>query len=169
MQGTTKVIMQDMFLTNFGWIDWGIVAVYLVGIVIVGVIVNKYIHNVADYMVAGRNTGLSLNVASYIGTGLGLVSIMYASIDGFTRGFSFLMIGVLNFVICFVIGITGFVIYKLRQLKLVTIPEFFQTRYNKKIRVISGVMCVLAGVLNMGLFPKMGAIFIEWESAYTFV
>ena len=88
--------MQDMFLTNFGWIDWGIVAVYLVGVVIIGMIVNKYIHNIDDYMVAGRSTGLSLNVASYIGTGLGLVSIMYISIDGFTRGFSFLMIGAIH-------------------------------------------------------------------------
>ena len=154
--------MQDLFLTNFGWFDWGIVAFYLVGVVIVGIVVNRYIHNVADYMVAGRRTGISLNVASYIGTGLGLISIMYASIDGFTRGFSYLMIAVLNFVICFLIGVSGFVIYKMRKMKLITIPEFFETRYNKKIRVIAGVMCVLAGVLNMGLFPKMGAIFIAY-------
>ena len=154
--------MQNIFLTNFGWIDWGIVAVYLVGVVIVGMVVNKYIHNVADYMVAGRNTGTSLNVASHIGTGLGLVSIMYSSIDGFARGFSYLMIAVLIFIIYIVFGTSGFVIYKLRKMRLVTIPEFFQTRYTKKIRVISGVMCVLAGVLNMGLFPKMGAIFIAF-------
>ena len=154
--------MQNIFLTNFGPIDWAIVAIYLVGIVIIGILVNKYIHNVADYMVAGRKIGLSLNVASHIGTGLGLVSIMYVSIDGFTMGFSYLMMGVLNFIICFIVGVTGFVIYRMRKMKLLTIPEFFQTRYNKKIRVIAGVMCVLAGVLNMGLFPKMGAIFIAY-------
>ena len=129
--------MQDMFSTNFGWIDWSIVGIYLLGIVIVGIIVNKYIHNVADYMVAGRSTGTSLNVASYIGTGLGLVSIMYISIDGFNKGFSYLMVAVLTFVVYIVIGSTGFVIYKLREMKLVTIPEYFEKRYNRKFLAAS--------------------------------
>ena len=154
--------MQNMFLTNFRWIDWGIVGVYLAGVVTIGIIVNKYIHNVTDYMVAGRRTGTSLNVTSYIATGLGLVSVMYISIDGFTRSFSYLIIGVLTFAICILIGVSGFVIYRLREMKLVTIPEFFEKRYNNKLRVTSGVMCVLAGVLNMGLFPRMGATFIAY-------
>ncbi len=153
-----------MFETNFSIIDWGIVAIYLTAIATIGVIVNRYIHNTADYMVGGRNVGASLNAASYIGTSLGLVTIMYASIEAFNRGFSYLAIAIMHLVILFIIGKTGFVIHRLRSLKLITVPEYYETRFDKKTRVLAGTMCVLAGVLNMGLFPRMGATFITYAT-----
>ena len=51
-----------MFGTNFGTLDWLIVIVYLVATGVVGIYVNRYIHNVGDYMVGGRAAGTSLNV-----------------------------------------------------------------------------------------------------------
>ena len=53
---------------------------------------------------------------------------------------------------------------QLRKLKLTTIPEFFEIRFNRRVRVLAGIICVLAGVLNMGLFPKMGATFITYAT-----
>ena len=40
--------------TNFSWLDWGIVACYLLGTVAVGLYVNRFIRNMSDYVVAGR-------------------------------------------------------------------------------------------------------------------
>lgn len=103
-----------MFGTNFGPLDWVVVIVYLVGAGVVGIYVNRYIHNVGDYMVGGRAAGTSLNVATFIGTGLGLVTVMYASIDAFNRGFSYLALPVINVIGALIIGTTGFVIKRLR-------------------------------------------------------
>ncbi len=152
------------FLTNFSNIDWIIVFVYILFIFIVGVLLNRYIRSTADYMVGGRATGLALNTASYIGTELGLVTIMYASIEGFNRGFSYLIIPIVGLVAAFTIGKTGFVVSKLRELKLTTIPEFFEKRFDKKTRVTSAIIMALAGILNMGLFPKMGATFLTYST-----
>ena len=153
-----------MFGTNFGTLDWGIVILYLVGTGFVGVYVNRYIHNVGDYMVGGRAAGTSLNVATFIGTGLGLVTVMYASIDAFNRGFSYLALPVINVVGALIIGTTGLVIKRLRAMNLTTITEFFEHRFDKKCRVAAGAICALAGILNMGLFPKMGATFITYAT-----
>jgi SSS family solute:Na+ symporter len=50
------------------------------------------------------------------------------------------------------VGMTGFIVGPLRRMEVLTIPEFYERRFNKRVRVIGGVLLVLAGVLNMGLF-----------------
>jgi SSS family solute:Na+ symporter len=154
--------MGDLFATNCTAVDWWILAVYLVGIGILGVFVNRYIHSVADYMVAGRSAGTALNVATFVATGLCLVTIMYSAIDGFNKGFAFMIVGVIGLAVGLFLGSTGFVVRKLRAAKLVTLPEYFQRRYSRRVRVMAGIICALAGILNMGLFPKMGATFITY-------
>ena len=153
-----------MFETNFTPLDWAIVVVYLLGTGLFGMYVNKHVHSAADYLVGGRTAGTSLSIASFIGTGLGLVTLMYASMDGFTRGFSYLFVPLVALVVTSSLGATGFVVKKLRAMSLVTIPEYFEHRFTRKLRVLAGVICVLAGVLNMGLFPRMGAEFITFAT-----
>ncbi len=153
-----------MFETNFSTIDWYIVAIYLVGTAIIGVLVNRYIHSVSDYMVGGRGARTALNVATYISTGLGLVTLMYASIDAFSYGFAFVTLAVIGAAVGVFLGTTGFAISRLRQLNLLTIPEYFEKRFNRKVRILAGLICAGAGILNMGLFPKMGATFITYAT-----
>lgn len=153
-----------MFSTNFTMLDWAIVAVYTLGTGLIGVWVNRYVHTVGDYMVGGRAAGTSLNVATYIGTGLGLVTIMYASMDGFNRGLSYLTLPTVGVVGALIIGSTGFVIKRLRAMELTTITEFFEVRFDRRCRVAAGLICAAAGILNMGLFPKMGATYIAYAT-----
>ena len=133
-----------MFTTNFGPTDWWIVAVYLVGVGVLGVLANRYIHSVADYMVGGRGSRTALNTATRIGTGLGLVTIMYAAMDGFQKGFSYMTLGLIGVAVLAVLGSTGFVIARLRQMSLTTIPEYFERRYGKTVRITAGVICAAA-------------------------
>ena len=150
------------FATNFTTLDWVIVAVYLSASLLVGVFANKFIHTVKAYVVAGGGAGTALNVASQLGTGLGLVTLMYASIDAFTRGFSYTILPLIAVIVGALTGATGIVIYRLREMNLLTIPEFFGRRYGRRVRILSGSLCAVAGIVNMGLFPKMGAVFITY-------
>ena len=151
-----------MFDTQFVFFDWIIIVLYLLLIGALGVWVNKYIRNISDYLVGGRNAGLALNTASFIGTELGLVTIMYASMEAFSRGFSYLMIPLLALLAAYLIGQSGLVIKRLRSLEVLTVPEYLQQRFNTRVRVTSGILMALAGILNMGLFPKMGATFLTY-------
>jgi SSS family solute:Na+ symporter len=60
------------------------------------------------------------------------------------------------------LGATGFVIRKLRENQLMTVSEFFHKRFSKRTRILAGTFTAIAGILNMGVFPKMGAIFITY-------
>ncbi len=158
--------MSGIFTTNFGTLDWTIVIIYLIGIGGIGIVVNRYIQNVDDYLVGGRGSRTALNAATYSSTGLGLVTIMYASIEGVNRGFCYLLVPMIMLIVATVVGLSGFVVHRLRELRLVTIPEFYEKRFDKRTRIVAGIICALAGILNMGLFPKMGATFITFVAGW---
>lgn len=150
--------------TNFTSVDWVIAAVYLAASLLIGVFANKYVHSTRAYLIGGGRSGVSLNVATYIGTGLGLVTLMYASIEGFSHGFAYVTLALIGLMTGLIIGSTGLVIGPLRQLHLMTIPEYFERRYSRNVRVVGGIICALSGIVNMGLFPKMGATFLTYAT-----
>jgi len=113
-----------------------------------------------DFVTAGRNLGLWLGIATMTGTELGLITVMYSAQKGFTGGFATFHIALAALIVTFVVGMTGFIVYKLREMKVMTIPEFYEKRFDRKTRILGGIMMVLGGILNMGLFLKVGSMFL---------
>ena len=146
--------------TNFSGVDWVIVGCYLLGTVAVGLYVNRFISDMADYVVAGRAVRTWLAVASMTGSELGLVTVMFAAQKGFTGGFSAFHIAVVAGVVPLLVGFTGFIVVPLRRLGVMTIPQYYGLRFGQGVRVYGGILLAVAGILNMGMFLKAGAIFV---------
>jgi SSS family solute:Na+ symporter len=146
--------------THFGRLDWCIVIGYLLVIVAVGVYIRRYISNVTDFIVAGRGLKTFLAVATMIGTELGLVTVMYSAQKGFTGGFAAFHIALAAAIVTAVVGLTGFIVVPLRRMKVMTIPEFYEKRFGRNVRILGGIILAFSGILNMGLFLKAGAIFV---------
>lgn len=151
---------QALSRTNFGIIDWVIVVTYLLVSLGIGLMVKRYAGSIENYIGAGRKVGTWLGVATMTGTELGLVTVMYSAQKGFTGGFAAFHIGVIAGVGTLFVGLTGFIVGPLRRMEVLTIPEFYEKRFGKEIRVLGAVILVLAGVLNMGLFLQTGSKFI---------
>src|ERR1044071_9505587 len=141
-------------------IDWIIIAVYLVACMAAGIWMRRFVHGVEDFAVAGRAMDLNLGIASLAATELGLVTVMYTAQLGFTNGFAGATIGVLMAVAMYLVGCTGFVIGPLRRSGVMTIPELFQKRFGVKVRWLAGLFVVLGGLLNMGIFLRLGGEFL---------
>jgi len=141
-------------------IDWVIIVVYLTGCMGAGIWMRRYVRGVEDFAVAGRAMDLNLGIASLAATELGLVTVMYTAQLGFTNGFAGATIGVLIATAMYVVGRTGFVIGPLRRAGVMTIPELFQKRFGTKVRWLAGLFVVLGGVLNMGIFLRLGGEFL---------
>ena len=150
----------ELFETNFTSIDWAIVAVYLGGSILIGLWANRYVGGLSDYLVAGRTLRIRLALATMTGTELGLVTVMYVAELGYTKQFASLYLAVIEVLGLAVIGLTGLVVYRLRQEAVLTVPEYYERRYTQSVRVVGAVMMVLAGVLNMGVFLKAGSLFL---------
>ena len=43
---------------------------------------------------------------------------------------------------------------------MLTIPEFYERRFDRRTRVLGGIMMALGGILNMGLFLQVGSKFL---------
>jgi SSS family solute:Na+ symporter len=121
----------------------------------------NHVHSIVDYLVAGRKVSPYLGVASLGGTELGLITIMYNAQKGFSAGLSALHMPIIAGVVTLMVGLTGFIVVPLRRLKVLTIPEFYELKFDTFTRVFGAIMLVLAGVLNMGLFLKVAAIFVS--------
>ncbi|MEM7232330.1 MAG: hypothetical protein AAF517_09160, partial [Planctomycetota bacterium] len=146
--------------TNFGTIDWVIVVAYLAVSVGIGVVANRYIGKLSDFLVAGRSIRVFLGIATMTGTEIGLVTLMYQGSDGFSKGLATLHVGVIWGLGALFIGATGLVVYRLRATEVMTIPEYYGQRFNRNVRVVGGFILAMAGILNMGLFLRAGADFV---------
>ncbi|MDT8302238.1 MAG: sodium:solute symporter family protein [Sedimentisphaerales bacterium] len=146
--------------TNFSSLDWCIVIGYLITIVALGVYIRRYITNVTDFIVAGRGLKTFLAIATMIGTELGLITVMYSSQKGFSNGFAAFHIALAAAIVTLVVGLTGFIVVPLRRLNVMTIPEFYEKRFGRGVRILGGIILAFSGILNMGLFLKAGSLFV---------
>ncbi len=148
------------FSTSFTVLDWCIVIGYLIAVVGIGVYIRKYVASATDFMVAGRGLKTFLAIATMIGTELGLVTVMYSSQKGFTGGFAAFHIAFAAAIVTLFVGLSGFIVVPLRRLNVMTIPEFYERRFGRDIRILGGIILALSGILNMGLFLKAGSLFV---------
>ncbi|MCH7871587.1 MAG: sodium:solute symporter family protein [Planctomycetes bacterium] len=153
--------------SNFTTIDWIIVGVYLAASLAIGIYANRYVSSMADYVVAGRTLRSCLGIATMVGSELGLITVMYSAQKGFTGGFAAFHIGLVAGVVTLVVGLTGFIVVPLRQMGVMTIPEYYERRFGRGVRILGGAILALAGILNMGLFLKAGSIFVTGLTGMT--
>jgi len=113
-----------------------------------------------DFVCAGKGLGTALGVATLTGTELGLITVMYSSQKAFNGGFATFHIALIAGVVTFFVGVSGFFLYRLREMAVLTIPEFYGRRFGKKTRILGGIMMAFGGILNMGLFLKIGSMFV---------
>ena len=148
-------------MTNFNWLlDGSIVGVYLLATMIAGLMVRKYVGKVEHFLVAGREMDVYLGIASLAATEFGIVTCMYTAQNGYEKGFAGTTPGILTAIAMLVVGLTGFVIKPLRNSGVMTIPELFEKKFGPRIRWAAGVVIVLGGLLNMGVFLRTGGQFL---------
>lgn len=141
-------------------LDWAIIVVYLAGCLVAGLAMRRFVQGVEDFAVAGREMDVNLGTASLAATELGLVTIMYTAQLGFEKGLAGAAIGVIMCAAIWLVGRTGFVIEALRNAGVMTIPELFEKRFGLRVRWLAGLFVVLGGLLNMGIFLRLGGEFL---------
>jgi Na+/proline symporter len=146
---------------HFNWVvDGSIVGLYLLFTMAIGVYVRKYVGKVEDFLVAGREMNIYLGIASLAATEFGIITCMYTAQSGYENGFAGAFPGIAQCLAMLLIGLTGFCIKPLRDSGAITIPELFEKKFGANIRWLAGVVIVMGGLLNMGVFLKIGGDFL---------
>ena len=153
------MVPNDLLL--FAWhIDGVIILLYILGTLAAGLMVRRFVKGVDDYLVAGRQVDLYLGIASLSATEFGIVTCMANAELGYKYGFAGITPGIALCLSMYFVGSTGFCIKPLRDKGVITLPEFFEDKFGSSVRWAAGLVIVLGGLLNMGVFLRMGGDFL---------
>jgi len=140
-------------------LDWTIVIVILAAMVGSVVASRRLMRSVADFLAAGRSAGrYIISVASGI-AGLGAITVVANLEMNLIAGFSMAWWGMTMSLVVLIITVSGWVIYRFRQTRCLTLAQYFELRYSRKFRIFAGTICFLSGLINLGIFPAVGARF----------
>jgi SSS family solute:Na+ symporter len=147
---------------NLAAIDWVILLGVLLCLISSVFITRKYMQSVADFLVAGRTAGRYILSLSQGIAGLGAISIVGLLEMNYIAGFSMTWWGFTMSIVVLVITVTGWVIYRFRQTRSLTLAEFFEKRYSRRFRIFAGMLAFFSGVINFGIFPAVVARFFMY-------
>ena len=147
---------------NLHWLDWGIVAAFLVGLTIAAHKTKKYNTSVADFLAANRCAGRYILGVSDAMAGIGAITVVGMFEAYFNSGFTFVWWGILMNVVLFVVSLSGWIQYRFRQTRALTMAQFVEMRYSKRLRIATGMTAWFSGTINFGIFPAAGARFFQY-------
>src|SRR5437773_1166075 len=129
------------------WIDWILVAAPIALVTAFAVYTQRYVQGVSDFLAAGRCAGryLLANARGQADSGLANTMARFEVI--LVSGFVLNFWEKLYMPIILVLSITGFVVYRYRETRAMTLAQFFEMRYSRNFRLYMGMLAFLAGVL----------------------
>ncbi len=141
------------------WIDLTIIGVGLVLMVYSVMFSKRYMKSVADFLSAGRTAGRYIISVSMGMAMLGSITVIGEFQLYFKSGFCLQWWQLSMAVAILIVTVSGWVYYRFRQTRALTLAQFFETRYSRKFRIFAGLVAFLAGIINFGIFPAVGARF----------
>jgi SSS family solute:Na+ symporter len=141
------------------WIDWLIVAGFLAALAASAWSMRRHAGSVSGFLSANRLAGRYLLTVSYNMAQVGVITLVWYFQLGYDVGFTQYWWGYLEGPSLILLAVTGWVIYRFRETRAMTLAQFFEMRYSKRFRVFSGVVAFISGILNYAIFPGVTARF----------
>ncbi|HEX7008928.1 MAG TPA: sodium:solute symporter family protein [Phycisphaeraceae bacterium] len=144
---------------NLTWIDWTIVGGFLGMLLAVAAYTRRYTRSVSDFLAANRCAGRYLLTLAESMAGIGVAFIIASFEKFYAAGFAASWWGFMLTPISLIIALSGWVLYRYRETRAMTMAQFFEMRYSRNFRVYAGVLAWVSGALNYGIFPLVTARF----------
>lgn len=144
---------------NLSYIDWSIVLALFAGMMAMVLFSKSLVKSVSDFLATGRTGGRYI-ISMFHGTAaLGAITVVGAMEQNFNAGFNSRWWEMPTAVILVGISVTGWVVYRFRQTKALTMAQFFELRYSRTFRIFAGFLAFLSGLFNMIIFPSVSSRF----------
>ena len=142
--------------------DWAIVAGLLGLMTFAALSTRKYNKGVVDFLSAGRCARkYVLGVAEGLSC-VGAITIV-AWFEAFYRGgFSVAWWTMVTLLAQVLVAMSGWIAYRYRQTRAMTLAQILEMRYSKNFRVFAGFVIFISGTLNFGLFPAIAGRFFQY-------
>jgi SSS family solute:Na+ symporter len=143
-------------------IDWALIFIPLLVILGFAFYTKRLLKSVVDYTSAGRCAGRYLMCNARAEADSGVSNMVGTFQQIMVAGFVLNWWGALSAPLFLVIGIIGFVTYRYRETRVLTLPQLFEVRYSRNFRLFMGALAFVAGSLNYGVFPAIASKFFVY-------
>ena len=143
-------------------IDWLIPAALFATLVVFALRTRKYSNSVSGFLAANRCAGRYLVCVAYNMAQVGIITLVWYFQQYYDTGFTSIWWGLVENPLMIVIALTGWVAYRFRETRALTLAQFLEIRYSRPFRVFCGFVAFVAGVLNYAIFPAVSARFFIW-------
>ena len=143
-------------------LDWIVVALPLGMLLWVALFSRRYVKSVADFLSAGRLARRYLLAVAKGEQSVG-AAVFVAMFEVVSKsGFILTWWAWLTTPLVLIVTISGWVIYRFRETRALTLAQFFEMRYSKSFRIFAGILGFAAGMANFGIIPAVGARFLAY-------
>lgn len=143
-------------------VDWLVLLVPVVAVALVAMKTRKYVRSVADFMAANRCAGRYLVATAQGEASYGATNVVATLEQFLIGGFIWAWWLQANNVVWLFILLSGFIIYRYRESRVMTLAQFFEIRYSKAFRIFAGSLAFVSGILTYGVYPAAGARFFVY-------
>ncbi|MCA9101037.1 MAG: sodium:solute symporter family protein [Planctomycetales bacterium] len=156
------------------WLLGGTIALYVVAMYVLAYVSQRRIHNVEDFLVAGRQLPLSLAWMTLLATWFGAGTMLTAADEVRVQGLRAAALDPLGAGLCLLLA-GWFVAGPMWRERLLTVPDLFRRRFGVAAETVSAVIMVpsyfgwiaaqfvaLAGMLELyfGIDPRVGLVLV---------
>lgn len=139
--------------------DWGIVGIFLIFIIGMGIYSMRYVRSVTDFLVCGRVCGRYVISVAEVANGLAVVAMVGAIESGYKSGFAYGFWGSISIPLALFLSLTGFVTYRFRQTKAMSFGQFIEMRYCRGLRIFASCLRSVADMLANMILPALAGRF----------
>ena len=141
-------------------VDWIFPIALVLILAVVGIRTRKYGQSVAGFLAANRCAGRYLIALADARAAIGLITLAWFFQQNYDVGFTSVWWGLAEGPVMIFLALTGWVAYRYRRTRALTLAQFLEMRYSRSFRVFCGLVAVIAGILNYGVFPGISARFL---------
>ena len=144
---------------DFGWFNWTLTGLAIVGILGLSLYCRRYIRDVADFLSAGRVAGRYVICVGSMEEALGIIALVQMMERNYLCGFAIAFWNIAIVALNMVINLSGWCTYRFRETRAMSFGQFLEIRYNRAIRIVASVIRAAADILTEILLPSLAARF----------
>ena len=139
--------------------DWLILILPVCFVMAMGFYTRRYVRGVSDFLSAGRLCGRYVITMGNMASTLSIIGLITVVEIYYRTGFS---VGFWNSVLMplsIFIGLTGYVTYRFRETRAMSLGQFLEMRYSRSFRIFGAALRSLAEMIANMIMPAIAARF----------
>jgi len=140
-------------------VDWLITTIPLLGVIWLAFYCKRYVRGIADFLAAGRVAGRYVICVGDMQAALSVITLVALCEQEYLCGLAIGFWSKVSIPISIFMSLTGYVLYRYRQTRALSLGQFLETRYNRPLRIIASSIRTVAEMMTNAIGPAVAARF----------